>query len=174
MSSGCLEEIENNGKIIKLSPHELTRGFQLLLSTWDLTHASLSSSEQWFAYFVHVDNETRVYIYCINFCQTIMVPFTVCLPPIIFRWKYMWQTTLLNFASQGVVGFVRSFLCTRQVRASNISRSRGAAKFRKIREIPRNSQKCEKYREIWKKSYQIHVCTTYLKLISAIGVIYLP
>ena len=41
------------------------------------------------AYFIHVDNETRVYIYCINFCQTIMVPFTVCLPPIIFRWKYI-------------------------------------------------------------------------------------
>ena len=147
--SGCLEEIENNGKILKLSRHELTRGGQLLLSSWDLTHASLSSSEQWFTYFIHVDNETRVYIYYINFCQTIMVPFTVCLLLIIFRWKYMWQTTLLNFASQGVVGFVSSFLCTGQVRASNISRGRGAAKFRLILEIPRNSQKCEKYREIW-------------------------
>ena len=75
--------------IIKLAPHELTRDGQLLLSSWDLTHASLSSSEQWFAYFIHAYNETRVYIYCINFCQTIMVPFTVCLPPIIFRWKYI-------------------------------------------------------------------------------------
>ena len=34
---------------------------------------------------------------------------------------------------------------------------------------PRNSQKHAKYREIQQKSYQIHVCTTYLKLISAIG-----
>ena len=117
------------------------RGFQLLLSTWDLTHASLSSSEQWFAYFIHVDNETRVYIYCINFCQTIMVPFTVCLPLIIFRWKYMWQTTLMNFASQGVVGFVSSFLCTRQVRASNISRSRGAAKSHEIHKNAKNTPK---------------------------------
>ena len=33
----------------------------------------------------------------------------------------------------------------------------------------RNSQKHTKYREIQQKSYQIHVCTTYLKLISAIG-----
>ena len=34
---------------------------------------------------------------------------------------------------------------------------------------PQSSQKHAKYRAIQKKSYQIHVCTTYLKLISAIG-----
>ena len=45
--------------------------------------------------------------------------------------------------------------------------------FRVVAE-PRNSQKHEKYREIQQKSYQIHVCTTYLKVISAIGAIYLP
>ena len=39
---------------------------------------------------------------------------------------------------------------------------------------PRNSQKHAKYREIQWKSYQIHVCITYLKRISAIGAIYLP
>ena len=127
--------------IIKLAPHELTRDGQLLLSSWDLTHASLSSSEQWFAYFIHAYNETRVYIYCINFCQTIMVPFTVCLPLIIFRWKYMWQTTLMNFASQGVVGFVSSFLLGRSglliFRA--VAEPQNPAKFTKMRKIPRNS-----------------------------------
>ena len=35
----------------------------------------------------------------------------------------------------------------------------------------RNSQKHEKYHQIRWKSYQIHVCTTYLKLISTIGAI---
>ena len=42
---------------------------------------------------------------------------------------------------------------------------------RKIQVNLRNSQKHEKYRQIRWKSYQIHVCTTYLKLISAIGAI---
>ena len=165
VSSGCLEEIENNGKIIKLSPHELTRGFQLLLSTWDLTHASLSSSEQWFAYFIHVDNETRVYIYCINFCQTIMVPFTVCLPPIIFRGKYICDKLLCwTLLPKGWWDLSVHFYV--------LGRS-GLLIFRAVAE-PRNSGKSAKSREIRKKSYQIHVCTTYLKLISAIGAIYLP
>ena len=37
------------------------------------------------------------------------------------------------------------------VRASDISRGRGPAKFRYFREIPRNSQKNAKYREIRQK-----------------------
>ena len=35
--------------------------------------------------------------------------------------------------------------------------------------MPQNSQKYAKYREIWKKSYQILVSTAFFKLISAIG-----
>ena len=121
------------------------RGFQLLLSTWDLTHASLSSSEQWFAYFIHVDNETRVYIYCINFCQTIMVPFTVCLPPIIFRWKYIcdkllcwtllpkgWWDLSVHFYVLGRSGLL-IFRTVAEPRNSGKS-----AKFTKMRKIPRN------------------------------------
>lgn len=40
----------------------------------------------------------------------------------------------------------------------------------KSRKIHKNSTK---YREIHKKSYQIHVCTTFMKLISATGAVYL-
>ena len=47
-------------------------------------------------------------------------------------------------------------------RASDISRGRGPAKFRYFREIPRNSQKNAKYREIRQKYFQIHVGKTYL------------
>ena len=54
------------------------------------------------------------------------------------------------------------------VRASDISRGRGPAKFRSFREIPRNSQKNAKYREIRQKYFQIHVGKTYLILILAI------
>ena len=54
------------------------------------------------------------------------------------------------------------------VRASDISRGRGPAKFRHSREIPRNSPKNAKYREIRKKYFQIHVGKTYLILILAI------
>ena len=54
------------------------------------------------------------------------------------------------------------------VRASDISRGRGPAKFRYFREIPRNSQKNAKYREIRQKYFQIHVGKTYLILILAI------
>ena len=54
------------------------------------------------------------------------------------------------------------------VRASDISRGRGPAKFRYFREIPRNSQKNAKYREIRQKYCQIHVGKTYLILILAI------
>ena len=61
-----------------------------------------------------------------------------------------------------------------KIRASEISRSRGAAKFRYIREIPRNWQKHAKYSEIRLKFYQMHVGATYLKLILAIGAVYLP
>ena len=50
-------------------------------------------------------------------------------------------------------------------RASDISRGRGPAKFRYFREIPRNSQKNAKYREICQKYFQIHVGKTYLILI---------
>ena len=41
-------------------------------------------------------------------------------------------------------------------RASDISRGRGPAKFRYFREIPRNSPKNAKYREIRQKYFQIH------------------
>ena len=47
-------------------------------------------------------------------------------------------------------------------RASDISRGRGPAKFRYFREIPRNSQKNTKYREIRQKYFQIHVGKTYV------------
>ena len=53
-------------------------------------------------------------------------------------------------------------------RVSDISRSRRPAKFRYFREIPRNSQKNTKYREIRQKYFQIHVGKTYLILILAI------
>ena len=53
-------------------------------------------------------------------------------------------------------------------RASDISRGRGPAKFRYFREIPRNSPKNEKYREIRQKYFEIHVSKTYLMLILAI------
>ena len=49
-------------------------------------------------------------------------------------------------------------------RASDISHGRGPAKFRDFREIPRNSPKNAKYRQI----RQIHVGKTYLILILAI------
>ena len=48
-----------------------------------------------------------------------------------------------------------------KIRASDISRGRGPAKFRYFCKIPRNSQKNQKY-------FQIHVCKTYLTLILAI------
>ena len=54
------------------------------------------------------------------------------------------------------------------VRASDISRGRGPAKFRYFREIPRNSPKKAKYHEIRQKYFQIHVGKTYLILILAI------
>ena len=44
-----------------------------------------------------------------------------------------------------------------KVRASDISRGRGPAKFRYFREIPRNSPKNAKYREIRQKYFQILV-----------------
>ena len=53
-------------------------------------------------------------------------------------------------------------------RASDILRGRGPAKFRYFREIPRNSPKNAKYREIRQKYFQIHVGKTYLILILAI------
>ena len=55
-----------------------------------------------------------------------------------------------------------------QYRASDISRGRGPAKFRHFREIPRNSLKNAKYRELCKKYFQIHVGKTYLLRILAI------
>ena len=53
-------------------------------------------------------------------------------------------------------------------RASDILCGRGPAKFRYFREIPRNSPKNVKYREIRQKYFQIHVGKTYLILILAI------
>ena len=53
-------------------------------------------------------------------------------------------------------------------RASDISCGRGPAKFRYFREIPRNSPKNAKYREIRQKYFQILVGKTYLILILAI------
>ena len=62
--------------------------------------------------------------------------------------------------------------CSRPVstmyRASDISRSRGPAKFRLFREIPQNSQRNAKYREIRQKYFQVHVGKTYVILILAI------
>ena len=52
--------------------------------------------------------------------------------------------------------------------ASDNLRGRGPAKFRYFREIPRNSQKNTKYREIRQKYFQIHVGKTHLILILAI------
>ena len=57
------------------------------------------------------------------------------------------------------------------IRASDISRGRRPAKFRYFREIPRNSQKNAKYREIHQKYGQIHVGKTYLILILAIRLV---
>ena len=51
---------------------------------------------------------------------------------------------------------------------SDISRGRGPAKFRLFREIPQNSQRNAKYREIRQKYFQIHVGKTYVILILAI------
>ena len=53
-------------------------------------------------------------------------------------------------------------------RASDISRGCGPAKFMYFREIPQNSQKNAKYREIRQKYFQIHISKTYLILILAI------
>ena len=53
-------------------------------------------------------------------------------------------------------------------RASDISHGRGPTKFRYFREIPRNSPKNAKYREICQKYFQILVSKTYLILILAI------
>ena len=53
-------------------------------------------------------------------------------------------------------------------RASDISCGRGPAKFRYFCEIPQNSPKNAKYREIRQKYFQIHVGKTYLILILAI------
>ena len=54
------------------------------------------------------------------------------------------------------------------VRASDNSRGHRPAKFRYFREIPRNSPKNTKYREIRQKYFQIHVGKTHLILILAI------
>ena len=56
----------------------------------------------------------------------------------------------------------------RLFRASDNSRGRGPVKFRYFHEIPRNSQKNTKYREIRQKYFQIHVGKTHLILILAI------
>ena len=53
-------------------------------------------------------------------------------------------------------------------RASDNSRGRGPAKFRYFREIPRNSSKNTKYREIRQKYFQMHVGKIHLILILAI------
>ena len=55
-----------------------------------------------------------------------------------------------------------------RVRASDILRGRGPAKFGYFREIPRNFPKKAKYREIRQKYFQIQVGKTYLMLILAI------
>ena len=57
---------------------------------------------------------------------------------------------------------------TKIARAPDISHGRGPTKFRYFREIPWNSQKNAKYREIGRKYFQIHVGKTYLILILAI------
>ena len=51
---------------------------------------------------------------------------------------------------------------------SDISCGHGPAKFRLFREIPQNSQRNAKYREIHQKYFQIHVGKTYVILILAI------
>ena len=70
-----------------------------------------------------------------------------------------------GFSFSGSCEFIASSSINR---ASDISRGRGPAKFRFFREIPRNSQKNTKYREIRQKYFQIHVGKTYLILILAI------
>ena len=55
-------------------------------------------------------------------------------------------------------------LCSQPIRASDISRGRGPAKFRHFRKITQNSKKKVKYREIRQKYFQIHVGKTYLIL----------
>ena len=69
---------------------------------------------------------------------------------------------------KGVTKKVYSLKGSGHSRASDISRGRGPAKFSYFREIPRNSQKNTKYREIRQKYFQIHVGKTYLILIWAI------
>ena len=60
---------------------------------------------------------------------------------------------------QGFWYFARSQSCKIQVNPQNPTK------------FTNTHSKCHK---IWQKSYRIHVCTTYLKLMSAIGAIYLP
>ena len=100
-----------------------------------------------------------------------MVPFTVCLLPIIFRWKYIcdkllcwtllpkgWWDLSVHFYVLGRSGLL-IFRAVAEPRNSGKS-----AKFTKMRKILRNSE------EILSDT----CCTTYLKLISATGAIYLP
>ena len=66
-----------------------------------------------------------------------------------------------------IVVHLYSVLLNNLCGASDISRGQGPAKFRYFREIPQNSQKKGKYREIRQKYFQIHVGKTYLILILA-------
>ena len=72
------------------------------------------------------------------------------------------KNILLNYNSRNCV---LELVSVQLSRASDISRGRGPAKFRHFREIPRNSPKNAKYREIRQKYFQIHVGKTYLILI---------
>ena len=67
----------------------------------------------------------------------------------------------------GVFMFLKPFK-TPFIRASDISRGRGPAKFRYFREIPRNSPKNTKYSEIRQKYFQMHVGKIHLILILAV------
>ena len=71
----------------------------------------------------------------------------------------VWATKYLKLTSKQLIMLYR---------ASDISRGRGPAKFRYFCEIPRNSPKNAKYREIRQKYFQIHIGKTYLILILAI------
>ena len=77
-------------------------------------------------------------------------------------WRSVWRIYMWILGLKGLMVYCPI------IRASDISRGRGSAKFRYFREIPRNSPKNAKYREIRQKYFQIHVGKTYLILILAI------
>ena len=98
---------------------------------------------------------------------------TACSPPFLLQSVFLSQPVGLQSHyvmdwDETIKDGLWTLFCSKQTRASDISRGRGPSKFRYFREIPRNSQKNTKYREIRQKYFQIHVGKTYLILILAI------